>query len=116
MAVTANVARRLAWLEGKTCACGSADRLQVRYPPGTTTNIWRGSEARLALTLPLLGVDCWDCFYKAVCAGRGVQRATHGTRSMYRRGCRCQACHDAEVTFKRARDVPKTSRRRRETA
>lgn len=93
--------RRLQWLEGKACACGSTDRLQVQYSPEVPSHVWKLTEKKRVALLPLLGVACWDCQYKAICARSGRVRATHGTRSMYRRGCRCQACHDAEVADKK---------------
>ena len=108
------VLRRLAWLAGQACACGSTDRLQVQYPPGIDNSVlWRLAEAKRGPLLARLGVRCFACHYEALCARRGVKRAAHGTRSMYRRGCRCQACHEAETAFKRQAYVPVAIRRAR---
>lgn len=101
------VQRRLRWLAGRSCPCGSVDRLQVQYPPGMPKNIWTRSEAALAAALPRLGALCWECHYNALFARQGTKRAAHGSLSMYRKGCRCQACHDINVAVKKAARAPK---------
>ena len=111
--------RRAQWLAGQTCAapverglCGSTDRLQAQVPaPFRGEQIWQWSRARLGLIMPGLHAFCWAHHYDALVARRGMRRATHGTRSMYRRGCRCQACHDNEAAHKRAAYVRKSTRR-----
>lgn len=112
----ARIARRQAWLTDRSCDCGSTDRLRVQYPPGVPHEVWSYTPARREALLPLLTVRCFECHYVALCARRGVKRAVHGTRSMYRRGCRCQACHDAETAFKKAVYMPVAQRRAQEQA
>ena len=111
--------RRAQWLVDKTCAapvegglCGSTDRLRAQPPgPFRGAHIWQWSRARLEVILTEVVALCWEHGLDVRCVRRGYKRATHGTRSMYRRGCRCQACHDNEVATKRAVYVRKSTRR-----
>lgn len=107
MKVSLSVQRRQAWLASQACACGSTDRLQVQLPPDVVGNFWGLREEKRAPIVARLVAKCWTCHYDALVARRGQQRVRHGTRSMYRYGCRCQACHDAERTHLKARYVPR---------
>jgi len=92
--------RRRDWFKGKTCArCSSIDRLKLSYKESdkATRNLWFLSKKRQEAELKKCWVLCHRCRTEKETTdtyGRAVW--SHGTRAMYRRGCRCRRCKDAQ--------------------
>lgn len=93
-------ARRDAYFAGKSCTeCGSTDRLELDHiDPTTKTHhaIWSWSaerrEAELAKCQPLCPTCHLAKSIDQLPLTHGIVPYQHGTRSMYRHGCRCSAC------------------------
>ena len=92
-------ARRVGWLEGKTCVrCGSTKSLQVDHiDPSTKVDhkIWSWSDERRTNELAKCQVLCWPCHIIKT----GLERLRpHGTEGRYGHGCRCTECRAAHST------------------
>lgn len=101
-------ARRTEWFEanGPCQKCGSWDKLELDHiNPADKEHhaVWSWSEQRMYKELAKCQVLCQDCHIDKSLAERGQKRATHGVTTMYRNGCRCEACKAAEAADSRAR-------------
>lgn len=88
--------QRTDWLQqnGPCVKCGSWDRLEVDHidpKMKSTHRIWTWSKARRAIELAKCQVLCYACHLAKTIEQRG-RVTTHATVSMYKQGCRCNAC------------------------
>lgn len=95
--------RREAWLkENGPCAkCGGKDFLEVHHNDPAekiSHNVWSWSQARRERELSKCTVLCYDCHIK-ITAVFNSRPMVHGSRSTYRRGCRCGPCKEAQSVY-----------------
>lgn len=90
--------RRKAFFAGKCCAkCGSTNRLELDHidpAQKVSHRIWSWSTKRQSEELAKCQVLCFECHLKKTLSES--QTARCGDASMYRRGCRCEACKLAQ--------------------
>lgn len=112
--------RRDDWLADKSCVlCGSVDNLEIDHIDPSTKKlpvydtvhknrsngvyqIFSWSQERRDAELSKCQVLCHDCHLeKTKIDLSNMYPHNHGTRSEYRRGCRCRDCTDAAVEYNR---------------
>lgn len=107
--------RRDSFFSGKTCViCGRTDSLELDHiNPETKVShrIWSWSEPRRLKELAKCQVLCSLCHQEKTIRQQPITNGwtpyQHGS-SLYRKGCRCQICKDAEAL--RARRYRKKKR------
>ena len=78
---------------GPCVQCGSSEKLEVDHiDPKTKVShrFWSWKTERLLEELNKCQVLCRNCHVKKTIADMGHMK--HGTVSLYRKGCRCDAC------------------------
>ena len=89
---------RYDWLQanGPCVQCGSWEQLEVDHiDPSLKVDhrVWTWGPERRSEELKKCQVLCSVCHDKKTWEGR---RATHGSITMYRKGCRCDDCKEAK--------------------
>lgn len=108
--------KRAAYLEenGPCANCGSAENLELDHKDPeqkVSHNIWSWDPVRRAEELAKCQVLCHDCHMDKTVKQRGQRRATHGTETMYRNGCRCDQCKLAHSVVRRRYEAGKRAAR-----
>lgn len=91
--------RRASFFAGKSCVkCGSAQQLELDHidrEQKVSHRIWSWSAERRNVEIAKCQVLCHDCHLEKTISE--ISTANHGdTGSMYRKGCRCDECREAQ--------------------
>lgn len=98
--------RRADWLSDKCCAvCGCVDNLQIDHidpDKKLSHRVWSWSKKRMLAELDKCQVLCED-HHKDKTASDRRAHMSHGTRSMYVAGCKCDECKKANSAYEHSR-------------
>jgi len=94
--------RRLAFVAGKTCACG-APATNVYSPGVSLRNVWQLSAERRAVRLAGAIAACERCLRAWIGSRASHPSRTHGATSCYAKGCRCPTCVESYRAKQRLR-------------
>lgn len=94
-----NRAQAVEYLGGK-CSCGTLvdleiDHIENRIGKRKISGLLAGSWERLRIELDFCQLLCYECHKIKSVKERGLRVATHGTKTMYNKGCRCDFCSEA---------------------
>lgn len=96
-------------LGGKCSRCGSRKCLELDHKDhraklfDLADRIHTAPRGVLVKELKKIQLLCNRCHVQKTIIERGHQPAAHGRPSMYRRGCRCRRCKNANSEYRRAR-------------
>lgn len=92
--------RRSEFMADKRCLlCGSRDNLEVHHRDKSVKvdhKVWSWSREKRDTELKKCDVLCHSCHAMTHKPER-VRPVVHGTRSGYKKGCRCDACRDHQI-------------------